>query len=113
MNPVTLLYKLPTWCEIYFVFVYSTSVWYEKSLTLLFSSRTHFHYEPNGKSELSFRSGDIFRVVDTLHNGVVGAWQVCSITEYFLSQQDITEHLLYIIWEVSNRYALASLVFYD
>ncbi|XP_071514342.1 tight junction protein 1 isoform X14 [Panulirus ornatus] len=42
----------------------------------LFYIKTHFHYEPNGKSELSFRSGDIFRVVDTLHNGVVGAWQV-------------------------------------
>ncbi|CAL4145261.1 unnamed protein product, partial [Meganyctiphanes norvegica] len=42
----------------------------------LFYIKTHFHYEPNGKNELSFRSGDIFRVVDTLHNGVVGAWQV-------------------------------------
>ncbi|KAF2358834.1 Guanylate kinase/L-type calcium channel beta subunit [Trinorchestia longiramus] len=42
----------------------------------LFYIKTHFHYDPEGTGELSFRSGDIFRVVDTLHGGVVGAWQV-------------------------------------
>ncbi|XP_076054109.1 zonula occludens-like protein polychaetoid isoform X19 [Oratosquilla oratoria] len=42
----------------------------------LFYIKTHFHYEPSGKGELSFRSGDIFRVVNTLHGGVVGHWQV-------------------------------------
>ncbi|XP_047738388.1 tight junction protein ZO-2 [Hyalella azteca] len=42
----------------------------------LFYIKTHFHYDPEGTGELSFRSGDIFRVVDTLHCGVVGAWQV-------------------------------------
>ncbi|KPJ21449.1 Tight junction protein ZO-1 [Papilio machaon] len=28
---------------------------------------------------MSFRSGDVFHVVDTLHNGTVGAWQVYRI----------------------------------
>lgn len=28
---------------------------------------------------MSFRSGDVFHVVDTLHNGVVGSWQVFRI----------------------------------
>lgn len=41
--------------------------------------RTHFHYEQPEKGEMSFRSGDVFHVVDTLHNGVVGAWQVYRI----------------------------------
>ena len=41
--------------------------------------RTHFNYEQTNKSELSFRKGDIFHVVDTLNMGVVGAWQVFRI----------------------------------
>jgi len=41
--------------------------------------RTHFHYEQPQKGEMSFRSGDVFHVVDTLHNGVVGSWQVFRI----------------------------------
>lgn len=28
---------------------------------------------------MSFRSGDVFHVVDTLHNGVVGSWQIFRI----------------------------------
>lgn len=28
---------------------------------------------------MSFRKGDVFHVVDTLHNGVVGSWQVFRI----------------------------------
>lgn len=28
---------------------------------------------------MSFRKGDVFHVVDTLHNGVVGSWQVYRI----------------------------------
>ena len=43
--------------------------------------RTHFNYEQTSKSELSFRKGDIFHVVDTLNMGVVGAWQVFRIGE--------------------------------
>ncbi|XP_043195405.1 tight junction protein ZO-1-like [Amphibalanus amphitrite] len=41
-----------------------------------FYIRTHFNYEQADKNELSFRKGDIFHVVDTLNNGVVGGWQV-------------------------------------
>ena len=41
-----------------------------------FHIKTHFHYDSPSKNELSFKSGDVFRVVDTLHNGVVGSWQV-------------------------------------
>lgn len=44
-----------------------------------FHIKTHFHYDSPSKSELSFRAGDVFRVVDTLHNGVVGSWQVLRI----------------------------------
>uniref|UniRef100_A0ABD2XJA6 Tight junction protein ZO-1 n=1 Tax=Trichogramma kaykai TaxID=54128 RepID=A0ABD2XJA6_9HYME len=44
-----------------------------------FHVKTHFHYEQPDKGEMSFRSGDVFHVVDTLHNGVVGSWQVFRI----------------------------------
>lgn len=44
-----------------------------------FHIKAHFHYDSPSKSELSFRSGDVFRVIDTLHNGVVGSWQVMRI----------------------------------
>ncbi|KAK9297966.1 hypothetical protein QLX08_008495 [Tetragonisca angustula] len=44
-----------------------------------FHIKTHFHYEQPQKGEMSFRSGDVFHVVDTLHNGVVGSWQVFRI----------------------------------
>ncbi|XP_044582473.1 tight junction protein ZO-1 isoform X1 [Cotesia glomerata] len=44
-----------------------------------FHIKTHFHYEQPDKGEMSFRSGDVFHVIDTLHNGVVGAWQVFRI----------------------------------
>lgn len=30
---------------------------------------------------MSFRCGDVFHVIDTLHNGTVGAWQVYRIGE--------------------------------
>lgn len=36
------------------------------------------------KGEMSFRSGDVFHVIDTLHNGTVGAWQVFRIGMYKL-----------------------------
>ncbi|XP_065163753.1 tight junction protein ZO-1 isoform X5 [Atheta coriaria] len=44
-----------------------------------FYIKTHFHYDTPAKGEMSFRSGDIFRVIDTLYNGVVGCWQVYRI----------------------------------
>lgn len=44
-----------------------------------FHIKAHFHYDSPSKSELSFRAGDVFRVIDTLHNGVVGSWQVMRI----------------------------------
>ncbi|XP_076275264.1 zonula occludens-like protein polychaetoid isoform X2 [Rhynchophorus ferrugineus] len=44
-----------------------------------FYIKTHFHYENPVKGEMSFRSGDIFHVIDTLYNGVVGCWQVFRI----------------------------------
>ncbi|XP_064213330.1 tight junction protein ZO-1 isoform X3 [Tribolium castaneum] len=44
-----------------------------------FYIKTHFHYDNPAKGEMSFRSGDIFHVIDTLYNGVVGSWQVYRI----------------------------------
>jgi tight junction protein 1 len=44
-----------------------------------FHIKTHFHYDSPTKDQLSFRAGDVFRVIDTLHNGVVGSWQVMRI----------------------------------
>lgn len=44
-----------------------------------FYIKTHFHYENPAKGEMSFKSGDIFHVIDTLYNGVVGCWQVYRI----------------------------------
>ena len=41
--------------------------------------RAHFNYDQPNKGEMCFRKGDVFRVVDTLHNGVVGSWQVFRI----------------------------------
>ncbi|XP_053660418.1 tight junction protein ZO-1 [Anopheles marshallii] len=44
-----------------------------------FHIKTHFHCDTPTKGELSFKAGDVFRVIDTLYNGVVGAWQVLRI----------------------------------
>lgn len=44
-----------------------------------FHIKTHFHYENPSKGEMSFRAGDVFRVIDTLYNGIVGSWQVLRI----------------------------------
>ncbi|XP_064470378.1 tight junction protein ZO-1-like [Ornithodoros turicata] len=41
-----------------------------------FYIRTHFSYDAAGKGELAFHVGDVFHVVDTLHNGTVGSWLV-------------------------------------
>merc|ERR1740129_26818 len=40
-----------------------------------FYIRAHFNYEQNDKGEMNFKKSDVFHVVDTLHNGVVGSWQ--------------------------------------
>lgn len=44
-----------------------------------FHIKTHFHCDTPSKGEMAFKAGDVFRCVDTLHNGVVGAWQVLRI----------------------------------
>lgn len=44
-----------------------------------FHIKTHFHYDTPSKGETAFKAGDVFRVVDTLYNGVVGSWQVVKI----------------------------------
>jgi hypothetical protein len=44
--------------------------------------RAHFNYDQPNKGEMSFRKGDVFHVVDTLHNGVVGSWQVFRIGKW-------------------------------
>ncbi|RWS16821.1 tight junction protein ZO-1-like protein [Dinothrombium tinctorium] len=41
-----------------------------------FFIKTHFSYNSSVKGELSFHSGEVFRVTDTLFNGVVGSWLV-------------------------------------
>ncbi|GFY76260.1 tight junction protein ZO-1 [Trichonephila inaurata madagascariensis] len=41
-----------------------------------FYVRTHFSYEGSGKGELGFHVGEVFHVINTLHNGVVGSWLV-------------------------------------
>ncbi|XP_055932508.1 tight junction protein ZO-1-like isoform X3 [Argiope bruennichi] len=41
-----------------------------------FYIRTHFSYEGSGKGELGFHVGEVFHVINTLHNGVVGSWLV-------------------------------------
>ncbi|GFG33860.1 hypothetical protein Cfor_12812, partial [Coptotermes formosanus] len=46
-----------------------------------FHIKAHFNYDQPNKGEMSFRKGDVFHVVDTLHNGVVGSWQVYRIGE--------------------------------
>jgi len=41
--------------------------------------RTHFNYAVAEHGEMSFRRGDVFLVVDTLHGGVVGSWHATRI----------------------------------
>ena len=44
-------------------------------ITFFVCFRAHFNYNNPEKSEMSFNKSDVFHVVDTLHNGVVGSWQ--------------------------------------
>ncbi|KAM6962441.1 tight junction protein ZO-3 [Aplochiton taeniatus] len=39
-----------------------------------FYIRTHFDHEPEGKIDLGFTRGEVFRVVDTMHRGKLGSW---------------------------------------
>ena len=41
-----------------------------------FYIRVHFNYDSAGKGELTFHVGEVFHVIDTLFNGVVGSWLV-------------------------------------
>ena len=45
--------------------------------------RAHFNNDNPEKGEMGFRKSDVFHVVDTLHNGVVGSWQVFRMGKAF------------------------------
>ena len=47
-----------------------------------FYIRAHFNYDQNDKGEMNFKKSDVFHVVDTLHNGVVGSWQAFRMGEW-------------------------------
>ena len=40
-----------------------------------FYIKAHFNHPNPEKTEMPFNKSDVFHVVDTLHNGVVGSWQ--------------------------------------
>ena len=44
-----------------------------------FFIRTHFNYDQTEHNEMSFHHGDVFHVIDTLYDGVVGSWQAIRI----------------------------------
>ena len=45
-----------------------------------FYIRTHFNYDqPEQPGEMPFGKSEVFHVVDTLHNGVVGSWQALRV----------------------------------
>ena len=46
-----------------------------------FYIKAHFNYDQTDKGEMSFKKSDVFHVVDTLHNGVVGSWQAFRMGE--------------------------------
>ena len=51
-----------------------------KSIYLfLYFYRTHFNYDQPAPGEIGFGKSEVFHVVDTLHNGVVGSWQVLRV----------------------------------
>jgi tight junction protein 1 len=47
-----------------------------------FYIKAHFNYDQTDKGEMSFKKSDVFHVVDTLHNGVVGSWQAFRMGEW-------------------------------
>lgn len=52
-----------------------------------FYIRTHFDYEMDGSQDLSFRRGDVFRVIDTMYKGKLGAWYATRIGGDFREQE--------------------------
>ncbi|XP_059847518.1 tight junction protein ZO-3-like isoform X1 [Hypanus sabinus] len=52
-----------------------------------FYVRTHFEHEVEGPQELSFRRGDVFRVIDTMYKGKLGAWYAVRIGRDLTEQQ--------------------------
>uniref|UniRef100_UPI00358DE1D4 tight junction protein ZO-2-like isoform X2 n=1 Tax=Myxine glutinosa TaxID=7769 RepID=UPI00358DE1D4 len=46
-----------------------------------FYIRTHFEYKAETAQSLEFGSGEVFRVVDTLHSGELGSWLVLRLGE--------------------------------
>ena len=42
--------------------------------------RTHFNYDQTERGEMEFEKSEVFHVVDTLHNGVVGSWQALRVS---------------------------------
>lgn len=41
-----------------------------------FHIKTHFNHESSEKGTLSFHSGEIFHVINTMYNDVIGSWEV-------------------------------------
>merc|ERR1719458_2187061 len=59
-----------------------------------FYIKAHFNYEqPEKTDEMAFRKSDVFHVVDTLHNGVVGAWQVFRMDPFLSGQGRAAEQV--------------------
>ena len=47
-----------------------------------FHIRTHFNYSDVEHGEAAFRHGDLFRVTNTLHKGIVGSWEVVKLSPH-------------------------------
>ena len=62
-----------------------------------FYIRAHFNYDHNDKGEMTFKKSDVFHVVDTLHNGVVGSWQAFRMGEWFIldSRSRVVSRMVY------------------
>ena len=54
-----------------------------------FYIKAHFTYDQTEKGEMSFKKCDVFHVVDTLHNGVVGSWQAFRMGK-FKNEKNLT-----------------------
>ena len=51
----------------------------------------------NSPVMMSFKKSDVFHVVDTLHNGVVGSWQAFRMGEWFIldSRSTVVSRMVY------------------
>lgn len=54
-----------------------------------FHIRTHFKYDGSSKGELDFQPGELFHVVDTLHNDMVGSWIVYRVNRKSETQKGV------------------------